>query len=82
MKKLKDCWETFSIPVITDTGFLNDEDMVKLIFHCKKTNTYMNVYYPKNDRIDGKTISEIMKTALSVCLHCTEMKQLHDNEDI
>ena len=78
MDKLKECHELFLTPNITDTGYPDDENM-KLQFYCEKTNTNMNVYYPKNENIDAETLSKIMKTVLSVCLHCTGKKPLHDS---
>lgn len=80
MKKEKECWELFSIPKITDTGYgAIDDDTNKLQFCCQKTNTCINVYYPKKENIDPETLSKIMKTILSKCLHCTGKKPLHDS---
>ena len=74
----KECWELFSIPTITNTEYPDDE-CIKLQFYCEKTNTNINVYYPKNENIDPDALSKIMKTILSVCLRCTGKKPLHDN---
>lgn len=79
MKEKKKCWELFSIPQITDTGYPNDNDTAKLIFHCERTNTDINVYYPKKENIDVETMSKIMSSMLSLCLHCTGKKPLHDS---
>ena len=80
LKKEIECWELFSIPKITDTGYgAIDEDMNKLQFCCEKTNTCINVYYPKKENIDPETLSKITRTILSQCLHCTGKKPLHDS---
>lgn len=80
MKKEKECWELFVRPKITDTGYGEaDEDTIKLQFTCEKINTCMNVYYPRDENIDAETLSKIMRTALSICLHCTGKKPLHDS---
>lgn len=75
----KECWEKFCVPEVTKTEYPNDENTVKLIFHCEKINTYMNVYYQKEENIDAETLSKIMRTALSLCLHCTGKKPQHDS---
>ena len=76
----KECWELFSVPEISETGY--EDGMTKLIFHCDKTNTYMNVYYQKEENIDAETLSKIMNSVLSLCLHCTGKKPTHDSGDI
>ena len=76
----KECWELFSVPMITDTGYgAEDADTGKLQFCCKKTNTCMNVYYSKNENIAPEELSKIMKTVLSICLHCKGKKPLYDS---
>lgn len=80
LKEEKECWELFSTPIITDTGYGEaDKETAKLQFCCKKTNTCMNVYYPRDENIDPETLSKIMKSTLSICLHCTGKKPLHDS---
>lgn len=80
MNKEKECWELFSVPIITDTGYGEiDEETNKLQFCCQKTNTCINIYYPKKENIDFETLSKFMKTVLSICLHCTEKKPLHNS---
>ena len=77
---VKECWELFSVPKITDTGYGKaDENTINLQFCCEKTNTSMNIYYQKDENIDSETLSKIIKTVLSVCLHCTGKKPLCDN---
>ena len=76
----KECWELFSIPRVV--GVVNhDKDVaiVKSSFYCEKTNHAINVYCPENKGIDNDTMSKVMKTALSICLHCTETPPLHDS---
>ena len=76
----KECWELFSIPKITDTGYCEvDKDTIKLQFHCEKTNTYMNIYYPREENIDAEMLSKVMKTVLAQCLHCTGKKPQHNS---
>lgn len=79
LKKEK-CWELFSIPRITNTGYdEGDNNIMQLKFCCKKTNTCINVYYLKDENIDAETLSKVMKTALAQCLHCTGKKPKHDS---
>lgn len=73
----KDCWELFSVPEVSETGY--EDNITKLIFHCNKTNTYMNVYYPKEENIDAESLSKIMNSVLSLCLRCTGKKSTYDN---
>lgn len=76
-EKEKECWELFSVPEVSETGY--EDDMTKLIFRCKKTNTNINAYYPKEENINVEMISKIMRTVLSVCLHCTGKKPERDS---
>lgn len=75
----KECWELFAVPEAIESPYLNEEGTVKLTFHCEKTNTFMNVYYQKDENIDYGTMSSAMKSILSACLHCTGKKPLHDS---
>ena len=70
----RECWELFCVPQVTKTECLDDENTIKLIFHCEKTNTYMDVYYQKEDNIDYTILSSAMNSALSLCLHCNQRK--------
>ena len=82
MKREKECWEIFCVPEVTKSECLDDENTVKLIFYCEKTNSYMNVYYQKDENIDYKILSGAMNSALSLCLHCNQRKSRNGNEDI
>ena len=77
--KDKKCWELFSIPEITSIKYEGNIEVIRLKFGCKKTNTCINVYCPKNENMDVDAISKIMRTALSVCHHCTGKKPLCDS---
>ena len=77
---MNECWELFSNPKITDTGYgEEDKNTIKLQFCCEKTNTCMNIYYLRDEGIDSETLSKVMRIALSQCLHCTGKKPPHDN---
>ena len=79
----KECWELFSIPMVTNTGYdEEDSNVIQLQFCCKKTNTCINVYYSREENIDYETLSKVTRTALSQCLHCTGKKPLRDSRYI
>ena len=66
MKKIEECWELFSVPIVADIGCTEDDEKInKLQFCCQKTNTCINIYYLKKENIDLQTLSKVMKTILS-----------------
>ena len=81
IEKEKECWELFSVPRVVGVIGNNKEDIpiVKTSFYCEKTNHSINVYRPENEDVDNDTISKVMKTALSICLHCTGTPPLSDS---